>query len=118
MEDLQQNGGKLPFKQQIRPFYNMQKYYKSIERDLSEVLPQTFHIKKGTFDPVFFHFKEVFQELEKKIGSASYLPQIRGGLPRLKLEKNLWIVKPGENTNRGVGINVCNNLKDIKNIIS
>jgi hypothetical protein len=41
-------------------FYNMQKYYKSIERDLSEVLPQTFHIKKGTSDPVFFNFKEVF----------------------------------------------------------
>jgi len=41
-------------------FYNMQKYYKSIERDLSEVLPRTFHIKKGNSDPVFFQFKEVF----------------------------------------------------------
>ena len=31
---------------------------------------------------------------------------------------NIWIVKPGENTNRGNGISVCSKLRDIKNIVS
>ena len=28
--------------------------------------------------------------------------------------RNMWIVKPGENTNRGNGITVCHGLDDIK----
>ena len=32
--------------------------------------------------------------------------------------KNLWILKPGENTNRGVGISVETNLQDIKNNVN
>ena len=31
---------------------------------------------------------------------------------------NIWIVKPGENTNRGNGISVCSKLREIKNIVS
>ena len=31
-------------------FFNMSKYYKSIERDPFDVLPLTFHITKGTTD--------------------------------------------------------------------
>ena len=29
----------------------------------------------------------------------------------------MWIVKPGENTNRGAGISVQTKLNDIKNIL-
>ena len=32
--------------------------------------------------------------------------------------KDLWIIKPGENTNRGCGITVCRELAEIKKIIS
>jgi len=32
--------------------------------------------------------------------------------------KEVWIVKPGENTNRGCGINVCKDLSSIKGICS
>ena len=32
-------------------FYNMRYYYKSIGRDPFEVLPLTFHVSKGTYDP-------------------------------------------------------------------
>ena len=31
---------------------------------------------------------------------------------------NIWIVKPGENSNRGHGITVCSKLREIKSIIS
>jgi len=33
------------------------------------------------------------------------------------LGKQIWIVKPGENTNRGCGIQVCRELPQIKEII-
>ncbi|CAI2384528.1 unnamed protein product [Moneuplotes crassus] len=34
-----------------------------------------------------------------------------------KIPKNMWIVKPGENTNRGNGIQVCSSLQEVENII-
>ena len=47
-------------------FVNMSKYYKSIGRDPLDVLPLSFHIKKGNHDPTFFKFMQVFKELEEK----------------------------------------------------
>ena len=35
----------------------------------------------------------------------------------MKQMKNIWIVKPGENTNRGVGISVQTKLTDIKQLV-
>lgn len=32
--------------------------------------------------------------------------------------QNVWIIKPGENTNRGNGISVCSTFKEIKDIFS
>lgn len=34
-----------------------------------------------------------------------------------KIPKNTWIIKPGENTNRGNGIEVCRTLQDIKQVV-
>lgn len=34
-----------------------------------------------------------------------------------KIPKNMWIVKPGENTNRGNGIQVCTTLNEVQSII-
>ena len=36
---------------------------------------------------------------------------------KYKVSKNVWIVKPGENTNRGNGITVCGSLQEIKKVI-
>lgn len=36
----------------------------------------------------------------------------------LKFQQNIWIIKPGENTNRGHGINVTSSLNEIKQIIN
>jgi hypothetical protein len=33
------------------------------------------------------------------------------------VHSNIWIIKPGENTNRGFGINVARNINDIKRLI-
>jgi hypothetical protein len=35
-----------------------------------------------------------------------------------KIPTNTWILKPGENTNRGNGIVVCKTLKEIKALVS
>lgn len=37
---------------------------------------------------------------------------------RRKKQRNLWIVKPGENTNRGFGIIVARDLQHIKELVS
>ncbi len=36
---------------------------------------------------------------------------------RYKVPKNVWIVKPGENTNRGNGINVASSIAEIKSLV-
>ena len=44
--------------------------------------------------------------------------EVRRIKKKYKVQKNIWIIKPGENTNRGNGINVCSTLHEIKSIIS
>lgn len=36
---------------------------------------------------------------------------------KVKKYRNIWIVKPGEVSNRGNGITVCDELYEIKNMI-
>lgn len=65
-------------------------------------IPITFHIVKGVNDPEFIKFSEVYSGLEKekcKKATAN--------------TKNIWIMKPGEFTNRGKGITVCGSLEEI-----
>lgn len=38
-------------------------------------------------------------------------------LSNASTKRNIWIVKPGENTNRGVGITVLKDLDEIKALI-
>lgn len=37
--------------------------------------------------------------------------------PQRGIKKNIWIIKPGENTNRGIGIMVSKDYEEIKSII-
>ena len=78
-------------------FMNMCNYYKDrLSLDPFEVaIPLTFHIK-SQFDPEYDKFIEHFKRLQRDKKS------------------NVWIVKPGENSNRGCGIEVADNLKEIK----
>ena len=70
-------------------FLNMRLYYDAIKEDVFNTVPLTFHIKGSASDPEYKVFDKYFNEL-KNSGN--------------KKEKNIWIVKPGENSNRGVGI--------------
>ena len=88
-------------------YYNMKAYYESTGQEWYGVLPLTFHIKEGPNDKEFLKFMDLYKEFD--MGQQGYYD---------KLGKTIWIVKPGENTNRGCGINVCKDLQQIRDIIS
>lgn len=69
-------------------FLNMSHYYEKQGIDPFRVLPVTYFIK-SLDDPNFQKFKEHFERASEG-------------------EANAWIIKPGENTNRGSGIDVSN----------
>lgn len=77
-------------------FMNMCLYYRKLGLDPFEVaLPVTFHIKSQV-DPEYTRFTEYFYK------------KLRQGT------SNVWIIKPGENSNRGCGIEVANTIENIK----
>lgn len=49
--------------------------------------------------------------------NSPYYEGIRRIKRKVKVPTNSWIIKPGENTNRGNGITVCNSVKDVKAFI-
>lgn len=65
------------------------------------MLPLTFHITKGIEDPEYHKFLQYYTAFE-------------GQKKKNKAVKNMWIVKPGQNTNRGNGITVCYGIDDIR----
>jgi hypothetical protein len=64
----------------------MKEYCRLNKKNLFDIVPLTFHIKKGLMDEQFKHFMEKFNE--NKAGK----------------KPNYWIMKPGEFSNRGQGI--------------
>ena len=86
-------------------FVNMIQYYKSVDKDPFEYIPLTFHIVNGETDKSFPKFVEKFEHFQDLCKSDPLL-------------NNLWIVKPGEATNRGVGISVCSTISEISSIVN
>jgi hypothetical protein len=44
----------------------MRKYYKIMQRDPFDILPLTYHIKKGTQDSSFQNFIIYYEQIEKQ----------------------------------------------------
>lgn len=86
-----------------RLFINMVAYYKTLNKDPFQYIPLTFHIVNGSRDASFQAFKAKFLEIQEKIDSEND--------PHLK---NNWLVKPGEATNRGIGISVCSSISEVQ----
>ena len=93
-------------------FYNLNQYYELINKDVFEIIPLTFHIKKGTVDPEFIKFTKEFKQLDMLKSQQNRKNKEKGKTKNkeksAKKIRNLWIVKPGENSNRGNGIVVIN----------
>lgn len=75
-------------------FQNLQYYYKIQGKDVFEerVFPITFHIRGGLTDPEYLRLVGYFNQFPNSI----------------------WIVKPGENSNRGTGIQVVQSLAEVE----
>ena len=104
-------------------FINMQQFYMAMKKDPFETLPFTFHIKFGTQDPEFERFTNYYNTLEAK--HKQFLLEMKekpkgddDPAPKKKISKNIWIIKPGENSNRGHGIQVLRDYDEIKKIVS
>lgn len=65
-----------------------------MEEDVFAHLPVTFHIQNGLTDPEFTNFINFYNLLEDENPKS----------------KNVWIIKPGESSNRGNGIQVAGDL--------
>ena len=96
-------------------FYNMKNYYESIGEDPFVYLPLTFHITENLEDKEFEKFTEEFKKYEQE--DKDKIEQVAKDKKIKPKPKNIWIIKPGENTNRGSGINVWNTMEQIKNIV-
>ena len=79
-------------------FYNMRYYYTSIQENVFNHLPVTFHIQNGLKDNEYKNFLDFYNKKNDEKAT------------------NIWIIKPGEMTNRGTGIDVCNELQQIKEV--
>lgn len=86
-----------------RLFINMLAYYKSCGKDPFQYIPLTFHVVNGCRDANFQAFKAKFIEIQEKI-DTEHDPYL----------KNCWLVKPGEATNRGIGISVCSSIAEVQ----
>jgi len=70
-------------------YYNMKVYYESTGHFTFDYLPLTFHITEGVNSKEFERFATVFND-----------PESSADLRRHPVIGNqIWIVKPGENTN-------------------
>ncbi|CAD8121618.1 unnamed protein product [Paramecium sonneborni] len=96
-------------------FYNMKHYYQIIKEDYNKLLPVTFHVQKGINDIEYQKFLEYFN---RRTDEIKEIERTRDRKDKKKLPINLWIIKPGELTNRGNGITVCNDLNEINKIIN
>lgn len=78
------------------------RYYRHRDLDPFELaIPLTFHIRRvGSQDSDYVAFIKVFNDLKMRHEG-----------------QNVWIIKPGEDTNRGSGIQVSNNLNEILGIL-
>ncbi len=112
-------------------FYCMKKYYAIKKQNLWDILPLTFHIRKGKEDPEFSKFLHAFASPDSGTAETPGAEEEAEGedddgenqSENSDTEKeappgNVWIVKPGENTNRGTGILVSQDLKEIENYVS
>ena len=89
-----------------RLFVNLKKYYTLMKKNPFEHIPLTFHISKGIKDGTFAKFKEEFLRIQAETNKKAD-----------KYLNNIWLVKPGEFTNRGSGISICSSLSEITRII-
>jgi len=115
----------------------MTQFYSLQKQDPFQFLPLTFHIEQGETDPEFLRFTLTFNQIEaervvkqkmqdkkrKELGmDDGYYSeeeaeeedwQDEQELYGVHVPRNVWIMKPGENSNQGNGIVVVSKMSQI-----
>jgi hypothetical protein len=89
-------------------FHTMSHYFQKRGEDPFLYLPLTFHLQHGLEDQHYYDFLKYYHKRAR---------QITKGESGNGKEYNAWIVKPGENSNRGNGIKVCLTLEEIRTAV-
>ena len=95
-------------------FLNMVSYYENLEDDILDSIPLTFLVYNGSDDESFTKFlastkQDFINDIQKSTTSEtsnSYYSD--------ENQPKYWIIKPGENSNRGNGIQLWANVDDLK----
>lgn len=91
-------------------FYNMKSYYEARKINPFEFIPVTFHVEDLT-SKEFVKFMEYYSQKQEQIVCEQ--KKLQQGSIKPRKRRNVWLVKPGENTNRGTGITVTETLEEI-----
>ncbi|CAD8165580.1 unnamed protein product [Paramecium pentaurelia] len=86
-------------------FYNIKAYYESQNINVFDNLPVTYHIKSQDGQE-YQQFLDAYRERQQMINSDQ------------DKRRNIWIIKPGEITNRGNGIKISEDLYEIQSILN
>ena len=78
-----------------------------MNQDPFNTLPLTIHIKKNEIDEEYKEFVDYYKNIQNCNNSNG-----------TNTIKNIWIIKPGENTNRGNGIQLAKTMTEIQKIIN
>lgn len=81
-------------------YYNMKAYYEKQGKNVFDYLPVTFHVKRYEDEAWKEFTKYYFEDGQQHEG-----------------ERRLWIVKPGENSNRGNGITIHSDYERISKLV-
>lgn len=84
----------------------MKSYYEAKKINPFEYIPVTFHVESVKSK----QFQEFVEYYNSKAQPDNQTKK-QGGLKSKPKRRNIWLVKPGENTNRGTGIMVCENIE-------
>ncbi len=87
-------------------FYNLRQYYCLMGDNAFNYLPLTFHIKEGVKDPQYKRFVHYFKRRASHIKKQELMEDNEDSRIHKKKMRNIWIIKPGELSNRGNGITV------------
>ncbi len=101
-------------------FYNMMKFYQT--EGVEPAIPVTFHVQNGLRDKEFLRFKEYYlsqeqEQQQQQQAMSQSCDSATSSSGYYEVDAHYWIVKPGEFTNRGRGIEVCANMEEVRECV-
>ena len=91
-------------------YYNLKKYCELVNLNVFDYMPVTFHIKNS----MNIHIDASYIEFARFYKNRQQGKRLKPEMLQDKSLKNIYIIKPGEETNRGRGICLESELEQIQ----